>query len=130
MTGLNDMQVTIRESGRAWNAAITVACPCGAYSTTISPAGVTTLGIFLAGARHHLAEEHDHSYSEGMNLSEKAKSALMQIQPRRGAIMPRQDEATTRELEQAGLVGVQHGITEKGLARRAAIFNAALDEAF
>lgn len=64
-----------------------------------------------------------------MALSEQAKTALVNAYARRGAEV-RADGQVADELERAGMIGRQYGLTEKGIVERARIFNARLDEAF
>lgn len=64
-----------------------------------------------------------------MKLSKEAESALVNTTGRRGAPVPAQGPIA-EELEAAGYVGRQYGITEAGLVARARIFNIRLDDAF
>ncbi len=64
-------------------------------------------------------------------LSAEAREALLNTAPRRGARMPvHLKAATADELWAHELMGLQGGLTEKGLKVRAKLMAAALEEAF
>lgn len=68
------------------------------------------------------------------NLSPAAESALVNAEPRQGALvdptLPLHSPGVIRELEDAGLIGAGNGLTRQGVTARERIVAARLDAAF